>query len=103
MYDNAKTQLAGRPMTSPPTVESRVMDGLIVDLDKRHAGIREGVNRLTEFRHRLLNPRPADASKAQAPEPNPGTVEGRLQLSVRYADQLAQELHELLTDLERAA
>lgn len=100
MYGGDAKSAAPTPLTA---ADKRRMDALLNDLEKRLAGIREGISRATEFRHRLMDPRPAEANKAQAPEPNPQTIEGRLAASVRYADMLAQDLHELCGDLDRAA
>ena len=83
--------------------KQRALDALTDNLQATLGEINNHVSTLTEFRHRLMNPRPADASAKQPEAPAPQTVEGRLHDLVRFANSISARLQDVLGDLNGAA
>ena len=89
-------------LSGPVPGKARALDGLMTELEQRLESIAEGVRRTSEFKHRLINPRPADETGAGKEPANPITLESRIAMAVRRAEALGYELNGIAGELESA-
>lgn len=90
-------------MLNATTPKARTFDGLLSELENRLDGIAEGVRRTSEFRHRLMNPRPSEAGQISKEPANPLTMESRLQQAIIRAERISNDLHTLASEFDNAA
>lgn len=84
--------------------QERTMDGLLSRIGRSNSSFGEAITRLQNFRDRLQGATPTpirDERAAQVPPPLNG-IESRLAEFVSENQRLTDELHELITQLERS-
>lgn len=85
-----------------------MIDALLTEMESRLHSITMAVTLVNEARHRLLDPRPEVATTPGGRERTSGenvvrgTTEASLRALIQRAEDIAQDLHRVATDLNRA-
>lgn len=108
MYPQAEQEAATRPYrdarttATPATLSKARLPQQLDELDKILSGCHELAGDLDRAADRILGSVPQDASKS-APQPEPSSIEARLQAAIGYAERLATRLHSTSQRMNSAA
>ena len=103
-YGQAMNRNTAADMRSTPVAtDARTLDSLLDRLQKELLAIAENTARVSQFKCRLISPRPQGVGEKPVEVPATSSVEGRLQHLIHVAHGIGEHLNETANDLDRAA
>lgn len=94
---------AGELRGANVATEVRALDGLLDRLTEELHAMAENASRISQFKNRLVNPRPQGVNEKPTAAPIASSIESRLQDIINMAHNIGAQLNETANELDRAA